>query len=555
MTHRSKLLLLLFIGLMIPPAVWLFILFYTHLFNLDELISIVISIPMIAYIVFVTAGVMVFFNSKLVHIEHAVIAKKSSLEADKALSRLPGMLLLTQILYSTFGPSAVLVGMDFVTDDKFWLAQLMAIPLVLLFIIPIFISFVISLETYTKGLVLSEEYPFISFGKKMVAAIFTTVLGNIILLILFNITISMTYEDLSISDLIYKNIFIGFIGLFISAINIYLLVKQSTQAIVSITDSVSHNQNNLCKVLNVNSRDETGIMARSINQFICEIGTAISSAKEISKTNQQSSENMHKIFAQIKARVEEEFNIVNTTTAQARSIQEIVEASVLDFNNTKENMQHANDQLDSAKNEILTLINSVYASVELENDMNHKLEQLSSEAEQVKGVLTVISDIADQTNLLALNAAIEAARAGEHGRGFAVVADEVRKLAERTQKSLTEINATINVIVQSVTDASEQMKSNAANIEALSDVSHKVEDNINNTVTTMHTTNALTQKSVENSQKISEHSANMLSQVETLNTISHANNTSMQELSNITDELTSAASELHTKLNHFKTGQ
>lgn len=553
MTYRSKLLLLVFIGLMIPPGVWLFILYYTQLFNLDEIVSIILSAPMIGYIIFITSAVMFFFNIHLKHIENAVNTSKSSIESDKALSNLPIWFLLAQVLYSTFGPSAVLFGLDFVTSEKFWLAQLMVIPLVLLFIIPVFIFFVISLETYAKELELSQKHPFISFGKKMVAAIFTTVLGNIILLILFNITISITLTQMDLSDLIYKNIFIGILGLIISALNIYLLVKQSTQAIATITDSISRDQNDLSKVINVNSRDETGIMARSINAFIAEISTTVAKAKEISRANQESSVDMHSIFSQIKARVNEEFEIVTTTTQQARSIQGIVEASTMDFNNTKDNMQDASDQLEAANNEIHTLISSVHESVELENDMNAKLEQLAGEAEQIKSILTVISDIADQTNLLALNAAIEAARAGEHGRGFAVVADEVRKLAERTQKSLTEINATVNVIVQSVTDASEQMKSNTQNIQSLSDVSQKVEENINNTVKTMHKTNELTHKSVENSQQISQHSSSMLSQVETLNTISQANNQSMQELSLITDNLNDAASELCEKLNHFRT--
>ncbi len=553
MTYRSKLLSLVFIGLMIPPGVWLFILYYTEVFNLNELFSIVLSLPMIGYIIFMTSAVMVFFNIHLKHIEEAVSRSKGSLESDKALSNLPVWFLVAQVLYSSFGPSAVLFGLDFVTSEKFWLAQLMVIPLVLLFIIPVFIFFVISLETYTKELGLSEKHPFISFGKKMVAAIFTTVLGNIILLILFNITISISLTDLDLSELIYKNIFIGSLGLIISAVNIYLLVKQSTQAIATITDAISRDQDDLLKVINVNSRDETGVMARSINAFIAEISTVITSAKEISSANQSSSIDMRSIFSQIKARVDEEFTIVLTTTEQARSIQGIVEASTIDFNNTKDNMQDANDQLESAKNEIYTLIKSVHESVELENDMNAKLEHLSGEAEQIKDILTVISDIADQTNLLALNAAIEAARAGEHGRGFAVVADEVRKLAERTQKSLTEINATVNVIVQSVTDASEQMKSNAQNIQSLSDVSQRVEENINNTVETMNITNELTQKSVENSQQISHYSSSMLSQVETLKTISQANNQSMHELSLITDNLNDAASELYKKLNHFKT--
>jgi methyl-accepting chemotaxis protein len=553
MQNKTKLLVLLFAGLMIPPGMWLFILFYTHIFNFEELISIVLSIPMIAYILLATAGVMFFFNTQLKHIEEAVEERTNSIQSQKALSKLPLWFLLVQFLYSTFGPSVVLAGMEFVSSEQFWLSQLLVIPLILLFVIPVFISFVISLETWSKALPLSDEYPFISFGKKMVAAIFTTVLGNIILLILFNIAISITLSDLSLGDLVFKNIFIGGLGLVISAINIYLLVQQATGAVISISDSVSKDQNDLSKVINISSRDETGIMARSINSFISELSHAIQSAKGISQTNQKSSQEMHTIFEQIKQRVDEEFQIVKKTTDQARSIQQIVDTSTADFNRTKENMQDANNQLGEANNEIHNLLKSVEQSVQLEHEMNSKLDLLSSEAAQVKDVLTVISDIADQTNLLALNAAIEAARAGEHGRGFAVVADEVRKLAERTQKSLTEINATINIIVQSVTDASEQMKVNAQNIEALSDISHNVEININNTVETMDKTNALTQKSVENSQEIALHSSNMLAQIETLNTISQDNNQSMQKLSNITNELNSAASELNTKLNHFKT--
>ncbi|MBU1216166.1 methyl-accepting chemotaxis protein [bacterium] len=553
MQTNSKLLLYVLLGFMIPPIAWILIVFYSQIFTFDALISVVLSFTMIVYIIVATAVGLLFFKTQLEKVQNAVERNHSSSQSDKTLSLLPLWFLMAQFLYTSFGPLVVLSSLDFVTTEQFWLAQLFTIPLILLFVIPVFISFVTTLETWTKKLVVSDEYPFISFGKKIISVIFNTLLGNIFLLVLFNVTLFITHPQLTLSDLILKNSIIAFVGLSVSTLNIYLLVRQIKLSVIGITNAVASEHNDLNKVIKIDARDETGIMARCINMFISELKSTISDAKNSSKINQNHAVSMKDITKTTEKRVHDEFEIASQTIKQAHSIQSLVEISNQNFSDTKLNMQESNALLNDARSEIYRLIESVHHSVHLEHEMNAKLEQLSSETQQIKSVLVVIGDIADQTNLLALNAAIEAARAGEHGRGFAVVADEVRKLAERTQKSLTEINTTINIIVQSVSDASEQMKNNANNIESLSDISKHVEKNINTTVETMDKTNELTQKSAKSSQEIATHTSDMLVKIQSISTISHENDLSMKELSDIADKLYSSSEELNTKLEYFRT--
>lgn len=144
-----------------------------------------------------------------------------------------------------------------------------------------------------------------------------------------------------------------------------------------------------------------------------------------------------------------------------------------------------NTTIKELKEMIGNAVERIHNIAHKENDMVESLQTLVVNANETKTILATIGDIAEQTNLLALNAAIEAARAGEHGRGFAVVADEVRKLAERTQKSLAETSATTNVLIQSISDSSDALNKNASDVNDISSEVGLISDKMDEIIDTL----------------------------------------------------------------------
>jgi methyl-accepting chemotaxis protein len=311
--------------------------------------------------------------------------------------------------------------------------------------------------------------------------------------------------------------------------------------------------NDLTQRVDTNAPQEIKEMAESFNKLMHSLQELILSAKQSSSENASISHELSTTALRVGNSVENSVSIVEDATGKATEVNSEITTAITEAQESKEDIMRANGDLEAARDDIVSLASKVQETAQSEAELAQNMDTLSSEANEVKNVLVVISDIADQTNLLALNAAIEAARAGEHGRGFAVVADEVRKLAERTQKTLSEINATISVVVQSIIDASNQMNINSQEIHDLVNITHTVEEKIASTVEIVKSAVNATNKTVEDFEETGKNVDTIVEKVEEIKEISSVNARSVEEIASAAEHLNTLTDELNTKLETFRT--